>query len=152
MIARRRLGVHHRDVAMVLKSMAQIHHERKRYSQAGALYEEALVVGRRGLASIRKSRVPWTNSATCCTKGGRLWPGYPDLQGRAWGRTVLDVFPPEHSCHSPTLVRFTRSVENYQNALHLYKEAIAIQRHSLEAHIEHYLRHLLPLPYPLPDS
>ena len=44
-IAKKRLGCNHRDVAIMLKCMAQVHHERSEFNQAAALYREALTVG-----------------------------------------------------------------------------------------------------------
>jgi tetratricopeptide (TPR) repeat protein len=44
-----KLGETHRDVAIMLKCMAQIYHEQREYDKALSLYEEALNVGRAAL-------------------------------------------------------------------------------------------------------
>ncbi len=48
-IAKSKLGEEHRDVAVMLKCMAQIHHEKKEYPEATRLYEEAIKVAKAAL-------------------------------------------------------------------------------------------------------
>jgi tetratricopeptide (TPR) repeat protein len=76
---------------MVLKSMAQIHHERKEYSQAGALYEE---VGRRKAAEPLHPEI-----ASTLNKLGNLLYERADLAIQIYKEgleveRVLDVFHP----------------------------------------------------------
>jgi hypothetical protein len=112
--------------------------------------EEALVVGRRGRASIRKSQYLEQTWQPAVRKGATL-TRLLRFTRKGLRSNCLGCFPPEHSCHSPTLVRSTRSAENYRTPFVCTRKQSLSSATVWSSH-RTFLRRLLPLPYPLPDS
>ena len=124
------LGPTHRDVATILKCMAQIHHDRCQYEEAGQLYCKSLKLAKESLGDLNPE------VASILNKMGNMFYENSDFnaaikayeEGLAVERAVLQS---NHQNIVVTLTNIAQShkhLGNHDTALERYIEAYTIQR------------------------